>query len=81
MAADERTAKSVAMTATRQVFYARLPEVKGTAGSVSFLFDEVLAASSAYEWTLNHVIPASALDDSSRPTPCLPAHDQRSIHA
>lgn len=62
VARDSQTAKSVAMTATRQLFYARLPEVKGTAGSVSFLFDEVLAASSAYEWTLNHVIPASALN-------------------
>ncbi|WAX55153.1 DUF1446 domain-containing protein [Jatrophihabitans cynanchi] len=61
VARDDAMAKSVAMTATRQLFYARLPQVKGTAGSVSFLFDEVLAASPAYEWTVNHVIPATAL--------------------
>jgi hypothetical protein len=58
---DESVARAVALTATRQVFYARLPAVKGTAGSVSFLFDEVLKASPAYEWTLNHVIPQAAL--------------------
>lgn len=61
VAVDEDIARAVAMTATRQVFYARLPTVKGTAGSVSFLYDEVLQASPAYEWTLNHTIPAAAL--------------------
>lgn len=67
VAADRDLARAVTMTATRQVFYARLPEVKGTAGSVSFLFDEVLEASPAYEWTLNHVIPAAALGDVFTP--------------
>jgi hypothetical protein len=38
------------------MFYARLPDVKGTAGSVAFLFDEVLPASPGYRWTLNHTI-------------------------
>jgi hypothetical protein len=64
---DRDVARAVAMTATRQVFYARLPKVKGTAGSVSFLFDEVLEASPAYEWTLNHVIPANQLGDVFAP--------------
>lgn len=63
VAADEEVARAVTMTATRQVFYARLPQVKGTAGSVSFLFDEILQASAAYEWTLNHTIPAASLPD------------------
>src|SRR5262249_26278741 len=36
--------------------YARLPEVKGTAGTAAIMSDEVLHARPAYEWTLNHVI-------------------------
>jgi hypothetical protein len=47
-------AEEVCMIATRQMFYARLPQVKGTAGGVAFLFDEVMPASPAYRWTLNH---------------------------
>jgi hypothetical protein len=31
--------------------------VKGTAGGVAYLFDEVLRASDAYEWTINHLLP------------------------
>jgi len=41
---------------TRQMFYARLPDVKGSAGSVAFALDEVLRASPAYRWTLNHTL-------------------------
>ena len=37
-------------------FVARLPNVKGTAGGVSFVLDEVLPASPAYRWTLNHTM-------------------------
>jgi hypothetical protein len=49
-------AEEVAMIATRQMFYARLPQVKGTAGGVAFLLDEVMPASPAYRWTLNHTM-------------------------
>jgi hypothetical protein len=49
-------AEEVAMIGTRQMFYARLPDVKGTAGGVAFPFDEVLPASPACRWTLNHTI-------------------------
>lgn len=49
-------AEEVCMTGTRQMFYARLPEVKGSAGSVAFALDEVLRASPAYRWTVNHVM-------------------------
>ena len=35
-------AEELTITGTRQLFYARLPEVKGTAGGVSFVFDEVM---------------------------------------
>lgn len=50
-------AESVTLMATRQLFYARLPEVKGTAGTAAFVVDEVLKSSAAYAWTINHVIP------------------------
>ena len=49
-------AHEVCMTGTRQMFYARLPEVKGTAGSVAFALDEVMQASAAYRWTINHTM-------------------------
>ncbi len=50
-------AEELTLTGLRQMFYARLPDVKGTAGSVSFPLDEVVRASAAYRWTLNHTIP------------------------
>jgi hypothetical protein len=49
-------AEEVCMIASRQMFYARLPDVKGTAGGVAFLLDEVMPASPAYRWTLNHTM-------------------------
>ncbi|PQO24143.1 glutamate mutase [Rhodobacteraceae bacterium WD3A24] len=61
-------AEEVAMTGTRQMFYARLPDVKGTAGGVSFVLDEVVQASAAYTWTLNHTM---AVDD---PMALFPTH-------
>ncbi|KAI3603242.1 3-methylaspartate ammonia-lyase, glutamate mutase (plasmid) [Cupriavidus necator H850] len=56
VAPTREMAEEVAMIGLRQMFYARLPDVKGTAGSVSFPLDEVLHASSAYRWTLNHTV-------------------------
>lgn len=50
-------AEAVTMMGTRQIFYARLPEVKGTAGTASFVVDEVLPATAAYTWTMNHIMP------------------------
>ena len=61
-------AEELTMTGTRQLFYARLPDVKGTAGGVSFVLDEVLHASPAYRWTLNHTM---AVDD---PLELFPTH-------
>jgi hypothetical protein len=52
-------AEAICMTATRQMFYARLPDVKGTAGGAAFLFDEVLAARPACMWTVNHLLQVS----------------------
>ena len=53
-------AEELTLIGLRQMFYARLPDVKGTAGSVAFPLDEVVRASAAYRWTLNHTI---AVDD------------------
>ena len=61
-------AEEVCITGTRQMFYARLPEVKGTAGGVAFPLDEVLHASAAYRWTLNHTM---VVDD---PMELFPVH-------
>ena len=60
VAPTEEMAHELTMIGLRQMFYARLPDVKGTAGSVSFPLDEVLHASPAYRWTLNHTV---AVDD------------------
>jgi hypothetical protein len=56
VAQNPQAAEDVCALASRNLFYARLPEVKGTAGGASFFSDEVMAARPAYEWTLNHVV-------------------------
>lgn len=56
VAPTKEMAEEVCMTGSRQMFYARLPNVKGTAGGVAFLLDEVMPASPAYRWTLNHTM-------------------------
>lgn len=61
-------AEEVCMSATKQMFYARLPAVKGTAGGVSYLFDEALAARPACRWTVHHTL---AVDD---PLELFPTH-------
>lgn len=68
VAPTREMAEEVAMTGTRQLFYARLPDVKGTAGGVSFVLDEVMHASPAYRWTVNHTM---AVDD---PLELFPIH-------
>ncbi len=67
VAPTKEMAEEVCMTGTRQMFYARLPDVKGTAGSVAFALDEVLPASAAYRWTLNHTV---GVDDPLELFPC-----------
>lgn len=51
------TAEELTLFATRQIFYARLPQVKGTAGTAAYLIDDVIYAGSTYEWTVNHIVP------------------------
>lgn len=54
---DKVTAEELTLFATRQVFYAKLPEVKGTAGTAAYLIDDVLYAGKSFKWTMNHTIP------------------------
>ena len=56
VARSAEMAEEVCMTGTRQMFYARLPDVKGSAGGVAFAIDEVLRASPAHRWTVNHTL-------------------------
>jgi hypothetical protein len=56
VASTAEMAEEVCMIGTRQMFYARLPDVKGSAGSVAFALDEVLRASPAYRWSVNHTL-------------------------
>jgi hypothetical protein len=57
VAPTKEMAEEITLIGSRQIFYARLPEVKGTAGTAAFVIDGVLPAPPAYKWTLNHVIP------------------------
>jgi len=50
-------AEVICALGTRNLFYARLPEVKGTAGTAALMMDEVLRGKPGYEWTVNHVVP------------------------
>jgi hypothetical protein len=52
-------AEELCLIGTRQLFYARLPNVKGTAGGVAFVIDEVMKASPACRWTINHTLAVS----------------------
>jgi hypothetical protein len=54
---DGALAEEICALAARNLFYARLPEVKGTAGAAALMSDEVLTGKPGYEWTLNHVMP------------------------
>src|SRR5438067_173602 len=56
VAPTRELAEEACMIGTRQMFYARLPQVKGTAGGVAFLLDEGMPASPAYRWTISHTL-------------------------
>lgn len=55
--ADAKRAEEICALAARNLFYARLAEVKGTAGAAALMSDEILVGKPGYEWTLNHVLP------------------------
>ena len=56
VAPSAEMAEEVCMTGTRQMFMRGLPDVKGSAGGVAFALDEVLRASPAHRWTINHTL-------------------------
>ena len=56
VADDDALAQEVTLIGMRQIFYARLPEVKGTAGTAAFILDEVTKISDAYTWTMDHTV-------------------------
>ncbi|WP_206812353.1 acyclic terpene utilization AtuA family protein [Paradesulfitobacterium ferrireducens] len=68
VAPTKEMAEEITMIGTRQLFYARLPEVKGTAGGAAFMLDEVLPATPGYIWTMNHTV---TVDD---PMELFPVH-------
>lgn len=50
-------AKVVCNSGARNMFYARLPEVRGTAGTAALMMDEILQGHTGYRWTINHALP------------------------
>jgi hypothetical protein len=66
LCSDAKRAEEICALAARNLFYARLPEVKGTAGAAALMADEVLAGKPGYEWTLNHVIPVASATELFR---------------
>lgn len=52
--------------AARSLFYARLPNVKGTGGTAAIMSDEVLRARPAYRWTINHLVTCTRQDEMFR---------------
>jgi hypothetical protein len=60
--ADAQRAEEICALAARNLFYARLQAVKGTAGAAALMSDEILIGKPGFEWTLNHAI---AVDDPS----------------
>ncbi|MBR0680428.1 DUF1446 domain-containing protein [Roseomonas eburnea] len=63
---DGRRGEEICALAARNLFYARLPEVKGTAGAAALMSDEVLTGKPGYEWTLNHVMPVKEASELFR---------------
>ncbi len=56
---DAGLAQEIAALASRNLFYARLPGLKGTAGAAALMSDEVLIGEPGYQWTLNHAMEVS----------------------
>ncbi|MBM3596685.1 MAG: DUF1446 domain-containing protein [Alphaproteobacteria bacterium] len=56
---DAKKAAELCALGARNLFYARLPEVKGTAGTAALMSDEILVGEPGYEWTLNHTLPVA----------------------
>ncbi len=59
VAPTQEQAMDIAALAQRNVFFARFPGARGTAGVAALPFDEVLPARPGYTWTINHLLPLS----------------------
>lgn len=57
---DPQRCEDICHIAGKALFGARLPEIKGTAGTAAIFSDEVITMEPAYEWTLNHVMAVSS---------------------
>jgi hypothetical protein len=57
VAPSREQAIEIAALAQRNVFFARFPGARGTAGVAAIPFDEVLPARTGYIWTINHLLP------------------------
>src|SRR5690606_3235106 len=55
-------AKELTNLAARNFMYARLKNIRGTAGAAAFLSDEVLVARPGYEWKMKHAMPADPME-------------------
>lgn len=53
---DAQMAEEIAALASRNLFCARLPGLKGTAAAAALMSDEALAGETGSLWTLNHVM-------------------------
>jgi len=56
VAGDGDLADHICHIAGKAILQARLPAVKGTAGTAAIFSDEVMRPQPAYEWTMNHLI-------------------------
>ncbi|MBI4182900.1 MAG: acyclic terpene utilization AtuA family protein [Proteobacteria bacterium] len=63
---DPQVAFEACALGSRNLFYARLPALKGTAGAAAMMSDEILIGEPGYEWTLNHVVMVSGPGDLVR---------------
>ncbi len=68
IAPTRELAEKITDLATRMMFLARIPGVKGTAGAAASIEKRPMLASPAYEWTLNHLVQ---VDD---PLELFPTH-------
>jgi hypothetical protein len=56
IAPTRELAEKITDLATRMMFLVRIPGVKGTAGAAASIEKRPMLASSAYQWTLNHLV-------------------------
>jgi len=68
VAPNGELAERITDFATRMMFFARIPGVKGTAGAAAFIEKKPMRATPSYMWSINHTVP---VDD---PMELFPVH-------